>query len=89
MNHNSVLKHRLDTSFFQIIEITLPTRGDIMQMWRTARLQFDLMDQELVQCRRANKFTPKYIKQEQILLEILDTIEQHITFATLLTPNHN
>jgi hypothetical protein len=89
MNHNSELKHRLDTSFFQIIEVRLPSRGDIMQIWRTARNQFDLMDRELVQCRRVNKFTPKYKELEKHLLESLDTIEQYLTFATLLTPNHN
>ena len=89
MNHKSELKHRLDVTFFQIIELRIPSRRDIMQIWRNARLQFDLMDQELVQCRRANKFSPKYTELEKHLLESLEIIEQHLTFATLLTPNHN
>ena len=89
MDHNSELKKRLDTTFFQIVELRIPNRGDIMKIWRTAKNLYSEMDKELVQCRRANKLSPKYQELETNLIESLDTIEQYLTFATLLTPNHN
>jgi hemerythrin superfamily protein len=86
MEHNSELKHRLDTAFFRIIELTQgEQRKDLQHMWRHARNMFDLMDQELVQCRRVQKYTTKYRDFEKQALEALDTIEQYLTFATLLT----
>ena len=86
MELNITLKHRLDVSFFQIIG--LPTgeqRQDLHHMWRNARNLWNLMDQEMVQCRRSRKHTVKYIEFEQKLIDALETIEQYLTFATLLT----
>jgi uncharacterized protein YcaQ len=90
MVHAKELKHRLDTAFFRIIELTQgEQRRDLQHMWRHARSMFDLMDQELVQCRRIQKYTTQYKDFEKRVEESLDTIEQYLTFATLLTPNHN
>jgi hypothetical protein len=86
MEHNSELKHRLDTAFFRIIELAQgEQRRDLQHMWRHARNMFDLMDQELVQCRRNRKYTTQYKEFETQVLESLETIESYITFATLLT----
>jgi hypothetical protein len=86
MEHNFELKHRLDTAFFRIIELTYgEQRKDLQHMWRHARNMFDLMDQELVQCRRVQKYTTQYKDIEKRVIETLDTVEQYLTFATLLT----
>ena len=89
MNHNIELKKRLDTIFFQIVEIQPNMRDDMRHMWRSARNTWMLMDQELIQCRRINKPTPKYQDLEKNLTESLETMEQYITFATLLSPGDN
>lgn len=86
MDANVTLKHRLDVSFFQIIG--LPTgemRQDMHHMWRHAKNLWNLMDQEMVQCRRVNKHTVKYQDFERQLADALENIEQYLTFATLLT----
>lgn len=85
MESNITLKHRLDTSFFQIIGLEPTQRRDLQHMWRHARNVWDLMDQEMVQCRRQNKHTPKYQDFERQLVDALENIEQYLTFATLLT----
>ena len=83
------LKHRLDVIFFQIVEIAPGMRADMRRMWRPARALWDELDRELVECRRLNKPTVRYQEIEQDLQARLELIEQHITFATLLTPGDN
>lgn len=86
MDPDFTLKHRLDTAFFQIIG--LPTgeqRQDLHHMWRHAKNVWNLMDQEMIHCRRVKKPTVKYQELEQQLIEFMETIEQYLTFATLLT----
>lgn len=86
MESNVTLKHRLDVSFFQIIGLEVGVqRQDLHHMWRYARNLWNLMDQELVQCRRVQKPTIKYKEFEQQLIDALENIEQYLTFATLLT----
>jgi len=85
MESNSTLKHRLDTIFFQIIEIPPNMREDMRRLWRPARALWDKLDQELVECRRNNKPTSKYTEIETDLRTRLDLMEQYITFATLLS----
>ena len=85
MESDFTLKHRLDVAFFQIIGLEINQRKDLQHMWRHARNIWDLMDQEMVQCRRVNKPTVKYQELEQQLTEFMETIDQYLTFATLLT----
>ena len=89
MDHNVTLKHRLDVIFFQIVQIQPNLREDMRRMWRPARALWDELDREMIKCRRSNKFTDQYREIEQDLEKRLDIMEQHITFATLLTPNGN
>ena len=89
MNSDSTLKQRLDTIFFQIVEIPPAMREDMRRLWRPARALWDELDRELVECRRINKPTVRYQDLEQDLQNRLDLMEQYITFATLLTPNDN
>lgn len=83
MESNSTLKHRLDTAFFQIIDLAPDQRRDLQHMWRHAKNLWNLMDQEMVYCRRQHKPTAKYQEFEQSLIEMMDTIEQYITFGLL------
>jgi len=89
MDHNQDLKKRLDTIFFQIIDIPPNMREDMRRLWRPARALWDQLDRELVECRRLNKPTARYQEIEADLIARLDLMEQHLTFATLLTPNDN
>jgi hypothetical protein len=89
MEHNIVLKHRLDVIFFKIIHIPPGMRQDMRCLWRPARALWDELDKELVNCRRLNKPTIRYENIEQDLQARLDIMEQYLTFATLLTPNDN
>jgi hypothetical protein len=58
-------------------------------MWRVARGKWNDLDQELINCRRQNRCTPRYQEIAQDLLNRIELMEQYITFATLLTPNDN
>ena len=85
MESNVSLKHHLDTAFFQIISLEPAQRQDLNHMWRHARNLWNLMDQEMVYCRRQNKPTAKYQELEQKLMDAIETMDQYLTFATLLT----
>jgi len=89
MQSDSTLKHRLDTIFFQIVEISPGMREDMRRLWRPARSLWNELDKELVECRRLNKHTVRYQEIAQDLLNRIELMEQYITFATLLTPNDN
>jgi hypothetical protein len=89
MDHDMTLKHRLDTIFFQIVNLPPNMREDMRRMWRPARAVWDKLDRELVECRRLHKPTVQYQELEQDLQNRIDIMEQHITFATLLTPGDN
>ena len=83
MDHNYTIKHRIDSAFFQIIELHPLQRNDLQKMWRVARSTWNELDQELVACRIHKRPSSKYKEIEQNLLERLDTIEQYLTFALL------
>jgi hypothetical protein len=89
MESDSSLKHRLDTIFFQIIQIPPNMREDMRRLWRPARALWNELDKELVECRKHNKSTVRYQELEQNLRDRIDLMEQYLTFATLLTPNDN
>lgn len=85
MDANVTLKHRLDVTFFQIVDLGPGQREDMRRLWRPARALWDELDRELVECRRLHKPTIRYQELEADLIERLDLIEQYLTFATLLT----
>lgn len=85
MNSDFTLKHRLDTAFFQIIDLEPGQRKDLQHMWRYARQVWNKLDIEMITCRRTNKLSPLYKDLEADLRTRLETIEQYLTFATLLT----
>jgi len=83
MELNTTLKHRIDTAFFQIIDMGPSQRKDLQTMWRVARSKWNDLDMELINCRRQNRCTPRYRDIETDLLERVDLIEQYITFGLL------
>lgn len=85
MEPDFTLKHRLDVAFFQIIDLDVAHRKDLMTMWRPAKHVWSKMDQEMITCRRNNKLSPAYKDLEADLQARIETIEQYLTFATLLT----
>lgn len=85
MESNKELNYRLQTAFFQILELKPDHRGDLHHMWRNGKDIWNIMDRELVECRRVKKHTARYLELEQDLIQVLDTIGQYLTFATLLT----
>jgi hypothetical protein len=89
MESDSSLKTRLDNVFFQIIQIQPSMREDMRRLWRPARALWDELDKELVECRRLHKPTIRYQEIATDLRNRLDTMEQYLTFATLLTPGDN
>ena len=42
------------------------------------------LDQELVECRRLHKETIRFQELKKQAQELIDNLEQHITFASLL-----
>jgi hypothetical protein len=42
------------------------------------------VDQELVECRRKHKETPRYRELKQQAGELIDNLEKHIVFAALI-----
>ena len=83
MESNSTLKHRIDTAFFQIIELDPIQRRDLQKMWRVARSKWNELDYELITCRKLNRTTIKFQELEKNLVERLEVIEQYLTFALL------
>ena len=84
MDHDRDLKHRIDEAFFQINREMPPgQREDLRRMWRHIRDLWTQMDIELVNCRKNNKKTPKYIDLETECGKCLLTLESYITWGHL------
>lgn len=83
MEHDQELKHRIDEAFFTIVKMAPNQREDLRRMWRHARDLWTQMDIELVNCRKANKKTPKYAGLESELGQCLLTLESYITWGHL------
>ena len=77
---------RIDTAYSQIGAVKNKlARRDLMMILRGAEAAYTKMDQESVECRRLHKITPKYQELEKNFVEILEHLEKHITFASLLS----
>ena len=53
-------------------------------MLRATEAAYTKMDQESVECRRLKKETVKYQELVKNFEEVLEHLEKHITFASLL-----
>jgi len=59
-------------------------KRDLIKMVRTIDAKMTEVDQELVECRRKHKETPRYRELRQQADALIDNLEKHITFAALI-----
>jgi hypothetical protein len=59
-------------------------RSALWKMYTNVRKTWVEMDQEMVQCRRAKRLTPKYKELESKLTTYIAEFEQWLTMAALL-----
>lgn len=79
------LYERIDRAIPQINALTSRVaRRDLIKMLRGVDHKMTQMDQELVECRRIHKETPRYQELRQQATELIDNLEKHITFAALI-----
>jgi len=60
-------------------------RRDLMKMLRTIDTAIVAADQESVECRRLHKETHRYKELVQQARELVNNLEQHLTFAVLMS----
>lgn len=76
---------RIDQAYHQISAIkNKQARRDLLLFLRGAEAAYTKLDKESVECRRLKKETIKYQELVKNLEEILNHLETHITFASLL-----
>ena len=76
---------RIDNAYSQITAIKSKlARRDLLMILRATEAAYTKLDMESVECRRLHKTTSKYQELEKNLIELLDHLEKHITFASLL-----
>ena len=79
------LYDRLDRAIPQINDLkSKVAKRDLIKMVRTIDHKMTELDQELVECRRKHKETPKYCELRQQAQDLIDNLEKHITFAALI-----
>jgi hypothetical protein len=76
---------RLDVAIQQINAVkSKVAKRDLVKMVRGIDGKMTEVDRELVECRRLHRETPRYRELCQQVLELLDNLEKHITFAALI-----
>jgi hypothetical protein len=76
---------RLDVAIQQINAVkSRVAKRDLVKMVRGIDGKMTEVDRELVECRRLHRETPRYRELRQQVLELLDNLEKHITFAALI-----
>ena len=76
---------RIDTAYTQISAIKNKlARRDLLMMLRSTEAAYTKLDKESVECRRLKKETAKYQELLKNFEELLEHLEKHITFASLL-----
>jgi len=76
---------RIDQAYVQIATVKSKlARRDLMMMLRATESAFTKLDQESVECRRLHRNTSRYNELLKNLEELLNHLEKHITFASLL-----
>ena len=76
---------RIDNAYTQISAVKSKlARRDLLMMLRAAEAAYTKMDQERVECRRLKKETARYQELLKNFEEVLEHLEKHITFASLL-----
>jgi hypothetical protein len=76
---------RIDRAVSQVATIkNKQARRDLKRMLQSADAAMTNIDRELVNCRRLNRPTIKHSELVAKAEKILDFLEQHIVFATLI-----
>jgi hypothetical protein len=76
---------RIDNAHSQIGAIkSKVARRDLLMMLRATEAAYTKMDKESVECRRLRKETVRYRELHHNFQELLNHLEKHITFASLL-----
>lgn len=57
---------------------------DLRKMLANIDKTITILSQESVECRRLKKDTSKFIELKKQINQLLDNLEQHITFAALI-----
>ena len=79
------LYDRIDRAIPQINALTNKVaKRDLIKMVRGIDAKMTEVDQELVECRRRHKETPRYRELREQARELVDNLEKHITFAALI-----
>lgn len=85
MGMDDELYQRLETAHQKIRLLGWEQRESMNIMYKHAQDLWSLLNVELIQCRRTGKITPKYQEIETKLDQQLNTIEQYLVIATLLS----
>jgi hypothetical protein len=76
---------RIDTAYAQIAAVKNKiARRDLLVMLRSTETAYTQLDKESVECRRLKKETARYQDLHKNFEELLEHLEKHITFASLL-----
>ena len=79
------LYERIDLAIPQINALkSKVAKRDLIKMVRAIDNKMTEVDQELVECRRRHKETPRYQELLQQARELIDNLEKYITFAALI-----
>ena len=73
---------------WQLIRNLQPGRArlDATKMHKNVESNLSLMGKELVECKRRQSISQKYLTLKQQTVEMLDHIEQYITLGILISP---
>lgn len=76
---------RIDQAYVQIAKVkSKVARRDLMMILRATEAAYTRLDQESVECRRLHRTTARYNELLKNLEELMNHLEKHITFASLL-----
>ena len=90
-NEHTQLRLRIDNLRGKIIEAfpydeykNSQIRLDLTKIWKSLNVQFGLLDQEAVECRRRHKSTPKYIELKDSVEQLIHIIDKRVTWWLLI-----
>lgn len=76
---------RIDNAYAQISTVKNKiARRDLVMMLRATEAAYTKLDQESVECRRLKRETARYQELLRNFEELMEHLEKHITFASLL-----
>ena len=81
------LYDRMETAHAKIRQFGWSQRENLNVMYGHARDLWNLLNDELIECRRRGRPTQRYKDLEKKLDRHLDSVEQYIMFGTLLGGN--